>query len=142
MNKLIIVRGPSGSGKTTFAQKVKTALKNTVVFEADDFFYKDGNYKFDGSKLGIAHNLCQMKTKLSLEKGKNVIVSNTSTRLREINPYLQIAEKIGVPVVVVRMKTRFKNEHGVSEEKVDEMFKRMEDFPGEITPYEFLKTIV
>ena len=38
MNKLIIVRGPSGSGKTTFAQKVKTALKNTVVFEADDFF--------------------------------------------------------------------------------------------------------
>lgn len=142
MNKLIIVRGPSGSGKTTFAKKVTSALKNTVVFEADDFFYKEGSYQFDASKLGTAHKLCQMKTRLSLQKGKNVIVSNTSTRLRELKPYLDIAEDLNVPVVVVRMKSRYKNEHGVSEEKVDEMFKRMEDFPGEITPYEFLKTIV
>ena len=56
MKNLYIVRGLPGSGKSTFA---KSIAKPYQVFEADQYFMKNGKYKFDPTKLKEAHNDCK-----------------------------------------------------------------------------------
>ena len=57
MKKLILLRGLPGSGKSTFAKSISN--ESTGHIESDMFFVKDGEYKFDGSKIKDAHNWCQ-----------------------------------------------------------------------------------
>ena len=61
---------------------------------ADDYFMVDGEYKFDAAKLEEVHRLCQLGTRLALEKEKSfVIVHNTFSMRWEMQPYLNLAEK-------------------------------------------------
>ncbi len=46
MKELFLLRGLPGSGKSTLAK----SLSDSHI-EADMFFMKDGEYKFDGSKI-------------------------------------------------------------------------------------------
>jgi len=137
--QLIIIRGPSGFGKSTFAEKIQEKLGSDKcdIHEADNFFYEDGVYRFDPNLLGKAHQYCRDSVKESLSKGKTVVVSNTSTRLKEFSDYIKMTELFEATVEVVRMKTRYKNTHGVPETKVDQMISRMEAYPGEMTSEEF-----
>jgi predicted kinase len=130
MNKLILVRGASGSGKSTFAKKIAGEI-GADVFETDQYFIRNGEYRFDPTKLGAAHAWNQKRTEAALREGKTVVVPNTFTQLWEINQYLKIAEAVGVPVEVYRSNAKFQNVHGVPEEKVQQMRDRMVDFPGE-----------
>ena len=131
MNKLILVRGASGSGKTTFATKLASEI-GAEVYETDAYFMRSGEYIFDASKLGPAHMWNLDRTRKALSEGKTVAVPNTLTTRKEINPYLEIAEELGLTVEVYRSNARFANLHGVPEEKVQAMRDRMVDFPGEI----------
>jgi predicted kinase len=128
-NELIIVRGPSGSGKTTYVKKHFPNYKN---YEADMYFYKNGQYNFNPEKLPEAHKWCLDQTKKELEKGNNVVVSNTFIEKWELEPYLELAKKLNVPYKIYRMTGKFKNLHGVPDEVVDGMRKRIEDIDGEI----------
>jgi predicted kinase len=127
---LILVRGVSGSGKSTFAKKLASEL-GVSVFESDEFFIVEGEYRFDPSKLGWAHKSNQRRTLKALEDGKTVIVANTLTTLKEIREYTSMAESLGIPVSVYRSEGRFQNTHGVPAEKVQAMRDRMVDYPGE-----------
>lgn len=49
---LYLIRGIPGSGKSTLAHKLVNAEN---VCEADQFFYQDGTYVFDRTKLKEAH---------------------------------------------------------------------------------------
>jgi len=138
-NKLIIIRGPSGFGKTTFANEIKNKLKNTEIFEADDYFYQEGKYKFDGTKLDKAHAYCKKNVYNALLKNENAIVSNTSTKIKEMLPYIEMAKELKIPFYIIRMNKRYKNIHNVPKEKVEAMIKRMENYNGEISPEEFMK---
>ena len=64
MKKLILVRGCSGSGKTTFA-----GLLSEYVISADDYFTKNGEYKFDATKLHFAHQYSINATETGLLLG-------------------------------------------------------------------------
>lgn len=138
MSELVIVRAPSGYGKSTFVKKNFPSYQH---LEADMFFIRDGQYVFDRNKLGSAHKWCQTMTKQALRDGRDVVVSNTSTTLKEVNDYIRILDEVNAdnkvcnksPVMlrVIRLNKQFQNIHGVPESVVEAMKARMQDYPGE-----------
>lgn len=123
---LILIRGVSGSGKSTLVNSLEGKIGEFVHLEADMFFYEEGVYKFNFKKLKDAHAWCLSETQKALSEGKTVIVSNTFTRIWEMEPYLALN-----PSLVVKMETQYKNVHGVPEEAVQSMIERFETHEGE-----------
>lgn len=132
MNTLILVRGIPGSGKSTLAKWI-SADSTVIHYEADMFFVdrETGEYKFDGMRIGEAHEWCQSITKQSLAEGYNVVVSNTFTRLKEMRPYFEMAKDLNIVPTVYVAQGGFKNVHGVPAHVLDNMCKR---FEYDVTP--------
>jgi predicted kinase len=130
---LILLRGLPGSGKTSFANLM---WASQVICEADQFFYdKEGNYNFDATKLGHAHKACQEKVETFMKDNQNnhqfypeIIVSNTSTTEKELQPYLDLALKYGYTVVslIIENFHNGKSVHNVPDETIEKMRKRFE----------------
>jgi len=110
---IILVRGVSGSGKTTFANMI-----SDIVISADQFFEKDGEYRFNPKHLGIAHEWCLQQAKAALieNPGKSVCVANTFTQMWEMAPYFDLAKEIGIQVfcIIVENRHNGQNIHGGS----------------------------
>lgn len=123
MKNLFLIRGIPGSGKSTFA---KSICNHNV--EADDFFTINGNYQFDATKIRYAHEWCQNKAKDLMIQGYNVAVSNTFTQEWEMQPYLDLAEQYGYRVhsIIIENRHGGLNQHGVPEEKLEQMKQRFE----------------
>ena len=127
MTTLYLIRGVPGCGKSTLAQTLYDAALVSAVVEADQHFIDvDGNYVFDVSKLGEAHNRCKQRVELYLNRGFSVVVSNTSTAEKEVKTYQDIAEKYNAKFVSVVLENRHegKNQHGVHDEKIQQMKNR------------------
>jgi predicted kinase len=128
---LILLRGLPGSGKTSFANLI---WASQVICEADQFFYdKEGNYNFDATKLGHAHKACQEKVETFMKDNQNnhqfypeIVVSNTSTTEKELQPYLDLALKYGYTVVslIIENFHNGKSVHNVPDEKLEQMRNR------------------
>lgn len=124
---LYLIRGVPGSGKSTLAQQLFNCGLVAAVYEADSHFVKeDGSYVFDPKQLSRAHSLCQARTFEDLKAGNSVAVSNTSTTEKEVAVYQQMAEELGAKFVSLVVESRHdgKNQHGVSEEKLEQMRNR------------------
>jgi len=124
MKILYIVRGIPGSGKSTFANSL-----DCPVFEADMYFMIDGEYKFDVSKIKLAHNWCKLRVEHSMEDNlQKIAVSNTFTQEWEMEPYYEMAKQYGYTVFSVIIENRHGgvNEHGVPEDKLQMMKDRFE----------------
>lgn len=124
MKELFLLRGLPGSGKSTLAK----SLAGCHV-EADMFFMKGGEYKFDVSKLSEAHKFCQNKTASYMYTNwPRVVVSNTFTQEWEMEAYYTLAKKFGYTVFSLIVENRHDgvNEHGVPEEKLEQMKNRFE----------------
>jgi predicted kinase len=125
---LYLVRGLPSAGKTTFAKTL-----GSIIVEADQYFVDgEGNYKFDGSKIKLAHEYCRVQTEAWMQtKGDQVntdkiAVSNTFTQEWELDPYFEMAKIHGYKVFSIIIETRHenKNEHNVPEEKIEQMRNR------------------
>lgn len=133
MALLVLVRGVPGSGKTTLARKyIAKSSEDFLHLEADMFFEKEGEYKFDPSLLKEAHSWCQSEAKKRLESGGSLIVSNTFTRVWEMEAYLDLARELGVKYVVLRAVGEYPNIHNVPVEVVEQMKERFEDLKEEV----------
>jgi predicted kinase len=126
MKTLYIVRGVPGSGKSTFAQSL-----DCPVFEADQYFIdsETGEYKFDGSKIKLAHNWCKLRVEQSMEDDfQKIAVSNTFTQEWEMDAYYELAKQYGYRVFSLIVENRHGgvNEHGVPEDKLELMKNRFE----------------
>jgi predicted kinase len=126
MKTLYIVRGVPGSGKSTFAQSL-----DCPVFEADQYFIdsETGEYKFDGSKIKLAHNWCKLRVEQSMEDDfQKIAVSNTFTQEWEMDTYYELAKQYGYRVFSLIVENRHGgvNEHGVPEDKLEIMKNRFE----------------
>lgn len=86
------MRGYPGSGKSTKAKELAERF-DAVICSADDYFMKDGNYKFNVSKLKDAHQQCQDKALNAINSGKNVIVDNTNLTIYNVVPYIDMILK-------------------------------------------------
>jgi predicted kinase len=132
MKNLYIIRGLPGSGKSTIA---KSLGKPWQIFEADQFFMKNGKYEFDGSKLKDAHNWCKRKVQYWMHPSlvrplffRNIVISNTFTQEWEMRFYQIIAKKYGyrVHTIIVENRHGGVNTHGVPEEKLEQMKERFQ----------------
>ena len=131
MKTLILLRGLPGSGKSTFANY----MFSNNIFEADQYFYdEDGNYNFDASKLYEAHKWCQLRVEHAMEDNlesngmyfSEIVVSNTSTTEKELEPYLELAKKYDYQVVSLIVENRHgsKSIHNVPIETIEKMKNR------------------
>jgi predicted kinase len=128
MKKLILLRGIPGSGKSTFAKSISN--ESTGHIESDMFFIKDGEYKFDGSRIKDAHNWCQdvVGHWMNVNDFETIIVSNTFTQEWEMKPYMDMAKEWEYQVFSIIMENRHGgvNQHGVPDEKLQQMNDRFE----------------
>jgi predicted kinase len=133
MSELVLIRGLPGSGKSTLAHVF--AAYGHKHFEADMWFERRG-HDFQPFLLTHAHKWCEREARAALEAGKPVVVSNTFTRLWEMDNYIDMAFELGVPVRIVTATGKFKSVHGVPAEKIAQMAERWEPWPdGPVTAW-------
>lgn len=129
MNTLYLFRGLPGSGKSTAAW-----MTGFPVIEADDYFMKDGVYKFNPSEIRNAHVSCQDRVEEHLLYG-TCCVANTFTMEWEIAPYREICKRQNAKLVIHSLydggltdeELHARNEHGVPVAAIAAMRARWED---------------
>lgn len=92
--ELVLIRGLPGSGKSTMAGALSRAGYDH--FEADMFFMRGGKYEYNATRIRDAHAWCQKMTREALTKGRRMVVSNTFTTLREIEPYRSMTKNVRI----------------------------------------------
>lgn len=103
MNKILfLLRGLPWSGKSTFSK-----LLGGVHIEADQYFMENGEYKFDSSKIKLAHNYCQSQTSAWMDSNVDrIVVSNTFTQEWEMKPYFDLVKTYGYQVFSIIVENR------------------------------------
>ena len=128
MARLVLIRGLPGSGKSSLA-RMFVSYDDYWHREADMYFEDSlGNYTYDGSKIGAAHEWCQEQTRLALTADHDVVVSNTFTRISEMQPYLDMNYD---SIQVLECHGSFGSEHGVPDRVVENMRSRWEQYRPE-----------
>lgn len=137
MKTMYIMRGLPGSGKSYRANQI-ASLGDAVILSTDSIWEVGANNKYYwvAEFVGAAHRINQAKTKLACIEGiERVIVDNTNTTFREMEPYLEIAKENGYEVVVAESHTSWafnvkecarRNSHSVPEEVIQKMADRFE----------------
>ena len=128
MKQILLLRGTPGSGKSTLAKMI---VDNDYCHKEADMFFvdRDGNYKFEPSKIKDAHKWCQEEVEFLMKyKHSPIVVSNTFTQEWEMDTYYKLAEEYGYQVhsVVVENRHGGVNTHGVPEDKLEVMKNRFE----------------
>jgi predicted kinase len=130
MKNLYLLRGLPGSGKSTLAKQLGGSH-----FETDKYFVgENGEYNFDGSKLKEAHQWCQdsvanaMVLNHTTGEHETIVISNTFTQEWEMKPYMDMAKNWGYRVFTIIVENRHGgvNQHGVPDEKLQQMKDRFE----------------
>lgn len=86
--RLVLIRGLPGTGKTTLAQSF--VAKGFRHFEADQFFMRDGQYRFVKKQLPEARAWCLNQVRTALEGGELVCVANVFATVDDIRSYTQL----------------------------------------------------
>jgi len=133
MQSIYFVRGAPGSGKTTVAAAMVEKY-GMVHVEADQFFERSGEYKFNAALLGQAHAWAKKKLIAGLRGGSDVVVSNTSARTSDVLGYLDgVSRSVVVTVIDLSSggsRAKYKNKHGVPDDKVESFVEKFEEFPA------------
>lgn len=114
--KLYLIRSLPGGGKTFLARQLCKKFETAKMFAADDYFMSGQKYKFDASKLGLAHDACYQNTRNCLDSGNISVVHNTFTTYQEIKRYLELVDEFNCDYAVLEPDTEWCN-------NVEECFK-------------------
>lgn len=128
--ELFLVRGVPGSGKTTLASTIESLSDEVFKVAADDFFVgEDGNYDFEKSKLGEAHDFCREKTEEAMNENYGLIlVHNTFVQRWEMLDYFNLAltNNYRVHTLVTENRHESNSIHDISSSKLEEKRKNFE----------------
>ena len=122
MCNLILVRGLPGAGKTTIAK-----LFDGCTMCADEYFDVYLKGKFIAEELPMAHHWCRNRAEYHMEiESPTIVVHNTFTEGREMQPYFELARKYGYKVHTIIVENRHGNKsvHNVPEKTMERMEKR------------------
>ncbi|XP_068178330.1 NEDD4-binding protein 2 isoform X2 [Antennarius striatus] len=135
---LVLLRGAPGSGKSTMARALVEHNPGGVRLSTDDFFFRRGEYQYDPSAVGEAHEWNHKRAKEAFEKGVSpVIIDNTNMQGWEMRPYVAQALKHGYKILFREPDTWWKNKprelerrtsHNVPLEKIRYMLNGFERF--------------
>ncbi|KAJ8410966.1 hypothetical protein AAFF_G00180010 [Aldrovandia affinis] len=133
---LVLLRGAPGSGKSTLARSILMQNPWGVVLSSDEFFSRDGPYRYNPSLLGDAHDWNHNRAKEAFEKEVSpIIIDNTNSQSWEMRPYVAMAKQHKYRVMFREPDTWWKfkprelerrTKHGVSKEKIKRMLERYE----------------
>lgn len=132
---VVLVRGLPGSGKSYLAEALRQQTNAEMkVCAADDYFYEDGVYNFDPSKLAEAHLKCQSNTFAFFSIDDISFTANTFTQRWEMEQYLLFVETFGLNLLVLNLfdaglsdeELARRNTHGVPAEAITGMRERFE----------------
>jgi predicted kinase len=138
-----ILCGISGSGKSTY---IENHFSGALVISADHYFMKTGEYKFDPSLLGAAHNECLKRFMLECQFHNRasaplvLVVDNTNTSAFEVAPYYRVAEALGCDVEVIIIdadleKAAARNVHGVPRQVIRRQYDRLMTLGTSLSPW-------
>jgi predicted kinase len=134
--KIIICRGLPASGKTSFAKTLEE--KGWVRIEKDEIrqntkLFKDGAYNHKRGDEGIVLKERNRLIRQALERGQNVISSDTNLHPQHVTSISAIAREYGakvetkdfldVPLAELIMRDSLR-ENGVGEQVIREMFHK------------------
>jgi predicted kinase len=123
---LIILRGIPGSGKNSFAELLNTK----AICSADDWHTHKGKYNWLPQNVSVAHEWCQRKCRRFMKKqAERIVIANTNTTERELQPYLDLARQFGYKIYSVIIENRHgsANIHNVPDETLEKMKNRFKD---------------
>ncbi len=135
-NVVVIARGVPGAGKTSTLLKLLGALASigiAIIHSTDDYFYVDGQYRFDPTRLAQYHNLNFQAFCQSLSEGIPIVVcDNTNVQEWQYRRYVEAAQEAGYRVVFLVMPhpdpvvAAKRNKHNVPLRVIEEMIKKWE----------------
>eukprot|EP00658_Telonema_sp_P-2_P062451 TRINITY_DN5112_c0_g1_i11.p1 TRINITY_DN5112_c0_g1~~TRINITY_DN5112_c0_g1_i11.p1 ORF type:complete len:791 (-),score=94.46 TRINITY_DN5112_c0_g1_i11:570-2942(-) len=103
---VLILRGVPGAGKSYLCEQLDPE-DAPAVCSADAFFTnpKNGEYKFDGSKLSQAHDACFCQFEKRLKKRVGLVVlDNTNVERRHYSKYVEAALNSSYRVRIVELR--------------------------------------
>lgn len=127
--------GIPGSCKSSY---VKRHMPMAAIASADSYFERSGAYRFDASKLSLAHHLCWQRFVQLVSRGYGeVVVDNTNLTWADCSRYVNKALACGYEVFFVRMEVDTKtaaerNTHGVKPECIERMAMKKLEIPPEV----------
>ncbi|MEI7741246.1 MAG: AAA family ATPase [bacterium] len=146
LGTVFILRGIPGSGKTYFRTK---QFPRALVASADDYFAQGGEFKYDSSKIALAHRFCWRKFHAGmLAESASIVIDNTNVRVADVAAYVLPAEALNYTARVVTFVcdpaiAARRCVHGAPEEyivrKAEELENETELFPHSWT-HEIVKS--
>lgn len=86
-------------------------------------------YDWKPENVPLAHTKCQVKCENLMKiNTPKIIVANTSTTVKEMQPYYDLAQKYGYKVFSIIVENRHNgiNDHNVPEETIQKMRNRFD----------------
>lgn len=137
MRLLIVMRGLPGSGKSTLAHQLQGEIEDSghsaVTISTDDYWMEDGEYKFDITKLGKAHQWNLDRVNAAIDEYDCIVIDNTNIVWKDFKKYVKLAIQNDYMVMLAEPKTDWKHDidecdekniHNVPKETIDKMFHK------------------
>jgi len=140
MPACILMRGLPGSGKTTAARKIvrdrNLEPHQSRIFAADDYFCKDGVYRFDVSHAANSYAWNRQRAQAAFAKRVELIVIDScNTTVYEMRDYARMADEKAYAIEICEMDTPWawkldelvrRNIHGMPRRSIERMMDRWE----------------
>lgn len=103
MKTLYILIGASGSGKSTLAKQIRETCSlrghSIIVLSTDNYFMKDGEYRFSFAELSRAHQWNFNRFLIAVEEQfQTIVLDNTNVAFSHFQRYVDKAIESGYNV--------------------------------------------
>lgn len=102
----IVIDGPMGAGKTTVAKLLHKKFKRTVLLGIDRIKWVISDFKRSSKDNSLTSDVVFVMCKEYLKHGLNIILDQGLMRKELLNPYLKLARKEKVHLLIYQLEAR------------------------------------
>jgi predicted kinase len=119
---LQIYRGLPGSGKSTAAARLAEKCETVSHIEPDHYMTScNGDYTYTPELHQYATIMCQVHAEAALRSGRSVVVAEVLATPDDVVPYVALARRVGVGLVIKTFDADYGNIHRVTQADLDSM---------------------